>query len=352
MQSIRKPRVFLSHSKKDVEFIRQLKADLELAQCEIWIDDVELRSGQPWMDQIFTGGIPSCEVVFCYLSENSIKSQVFKQEMDARLLERLGNKRVCLLLYTSQESLRSQLRLDIQRLQIPELTPSNYQRQLPRIVSEIWRSYAESIVESAINDEKVRRLEAELRIKELESAASASIFSASEGAEFAAIWSQIDRDLDIFAYVRKKNQKLLGGMGVLEDEGDASTGADQLKEHNVLLKFGVLFRTVVASQKFELSNGEIDYEIQKKILSQLNLSDSDYVATAKLPIDLDSTFLRYGFLQRQYDPPPVSSEKHVFFLRSGRHKLIFTSKFDRFCFWLEHSFGPMDENMLLVSPKA
>ena len=348
MHSIRKPRVFLSHSKKDVEFIRQLDSDLRRAQCETWIDEVELRSGQPWMDQIFTGGIPSCEIVFCYLSENSIESQVFQQEMDARLLERLGKKRVFLLLYTSNKELRSQLRLDIQRLQIPELTPSNYQEQLPRIVAEIWRSHAEATVEAAIDHEKVKRLEAELRIKELESSASASIFSASEGAEFAAIWSQIDRDLDILASVARKPQKLLGGIGVLQDGPDASTEEDQFKEHNMLLKLGVLFRAVVAGQTFEPSINEIEHQIQKAILSQLDLSDSDYVVSAKLPIDLDGTLLRYGFLQRQYDPPLPSSEKNFYFLRRRGYKLMFTSKFDRFCFWLEHNFGAPNASAPLI----
>lgn len=352
MHSIRKPRVFLSHSKKDVDFIRQLDADLRLAQCETWIDEVELRSGQPWMDQIFTGGIPSCEVVFCYLSENSIESQVFKQEMEVRLLEILNNKRVCLLLYTASESLRSRLRLDIQRLQIPEFTLSNYQQQLPRIVAEIWRFHAEATVASAIDHEKVKRLEAELQVKELELVASASIFSASEGAEFAAIWSQIDRDLEILASVGRKPQKLIGGLGVAQEGLDTLAEADELKEHNFLLKLGILFRRVVANQTFEPSVSQIEHQIQEAILSKLGLSASDYMVSAKLSIDLNGTLLRYGFLQRQYAPPPPSPVKHAFFLKRQGYKLMFTSKFDRFCFWLEHNFGTPNENTSLVCKKS
>src|SRR5207247_3200204 len=75
MHSIRKPRVFLSHSKKDVDFIRKLDFDLRAAQCDPWLDEIELRSGQPWLDQIFSSGIPSCEIVLCYIIANYIDSE-------------------------------------------------------------------------------------------------------------------------------------------------------------------------------------------------------------------------------------------------------------------------------------
>lgn len=187
MQPIRKPRIFLSHSKKDVDFINRLDADLRGAQCETWIDDIELRPGQPWLDQIFGSGIPSCEIVLCYYTENSAKSAVFMQELDARLIERLHNSRVTLLLYVSRAELRSKLRLDLQRLQVPEINEENYSFAFPRLVAEIWRSYAESLVQAATDSERVKRLEAELRIKELERDASTGIFTIAESSEFRAI---------------------------------------------------------------------------------------------------------------------------------------------------------------------
>lgn len=348
MHTIRKPRVFLSHSKKDVDFIRRLETDLRAAQCEPWIDDIELRAGQPWLDQIFSSGIPSCEVVLCYFTKNSAESAVFKQEMDARLIERLHNARVSLLLYVASSELRSQLRLDLQRLQVPELNEDNYSTMFPRLVAEIWRSYAESLVQASVDTEKVKRLEAELRIKELESDASESVFTASEQAEFKAIWARINRKLPLKVDISRKPppKPLVGGMGELTSEADIST-TPGTETHMFKLDIGTLFRLSVLTQKYQPSGYVLHDAVKSELQLQLKINPSDHQISFEIPLDIESELLKFGFAERQYAPPPANDSRIV---RMMQHpfKLMFTSKFDRFSFWLEQNFANQEEFAKLV----
>ena len=347
MHSIRKPRVFLSHSKKDVEFIRKLDLDLRTAQCDPWLDEIELRSGQPWLDQIFSSGIPSCEIVLCYITANSIESAVFKQEMDARLLERLQNARVSLLLYVASPDLRSKLRLDIQRLQMPELNGGNYVELFPRIVAEIWRSYAESVVLSAVEAERVKRLEAELRIKELESNATATVFTASENAEFTIIWSRLDRKVQATAEVRRKaNAQTASGKS---EEAPETSAARKVANYSFVLDAGHLFRVCVLSQKFQPSSYEVNDRIRRDALLHLGLNTSEFDASIDMPLDVDEALLRYGFVQRQYAPSNASDQ--IVLMMQDPFKLMFTSKFDRFGFWIEHNFGASEPLVSVVVPQ-
>jgi hypothetical protein len=338
MQPIRKPRVFLSHSKKDIDFIRRLEADLRGTQCEPWIDEIELRAGQPWLDQIFGAGIPSCEIVLCYFTVNSADSAVFMQELDARLIERLNSSRVALLLYVSSSDLRSRLRLDLQRLQSPELNEQNYASAFPRLVAEIWRSYAESLAHTSVESERVKRLEAELRIKELEGEASASVFTASEHAEFKAIWFRIDRSLPMNVAVKLKTRASSEGK---VESGKIQQLPDVVKDHSILLDAGILYRATVITEKYQPSSYALHDRIKEDIVAQLSLDPTACEVSFELPFDLEAELLRFGFLQRQYSPPPSNGDEFRRFIIHRPIELIFTSKFDRFGFWIDYNFGPL-----------
>ena len=93
MDRINKPRAFLSHSKKDKYFIEKLAADLRKCQIDYWLDTEEIRAGKSWLKMIFEDGIPTCDVVIVYLTENSIKSKMVEKEIDATLIEQLSEKR-------------------------------------------------------------------------------------------------------------------------------------------------------------------------------------------------------------------------------------------------------------------
>ena len=162
---LNKPRVFLSHSKADVPFIEKLYDDLRKCQIEPWLDSAEIRHGKPWLDAIFEEGIPTCDAVLVYFTEASLESKMVKKEMDAGILQQLKDKRVAFLAYVDDEDRRTKLRADIQALQVPVWNQANYSEVLPRAVAEIWRSYLERTVTSAVQEKHVNRLQAELELE-------------------------------------------------------------------------------------------------------------------------------------------------------------------------------------------
>lgn len=180
----------MSHSKKDKEFIHELCKDLHSCQIEPWLDSQEIRHGQPWLDAIFESGIPTCDVILVYLTENSVESAMVKKEIDASMIKKLKESHVAFLPYVSKEIIREKLRMDIQTLQTPVWNKENYAEMLPRVVAEIWHSYLDSMVMSVANQEKVRRLEAELELEKLKKTGMESIFEAKEIADFEFIWRQ------------------------------------------------------------------------------------------------------------------------------------------------------------------
>jgi hypothetical protein len=346
MQPIRKPRVFLSHSKKDVDFIRRLDTDLRASQCEPWIDEVELRAGQPWLDQIFGSGIPSCEIVLCYYTPNSAESAVFMQELDARLIERLHNSRVTLLLYVSSSALRSRLRLDLQRLQVPEINDANYASEFPRLVAEVWRSYAETLVQVSIDAERVKRLEAELRVRELEGEASTSIFTAAEQAEFKAIWAEIDKRLVLQADVVAKS-KTSAEMSLKNEAEEDRSICNQAATHRFILNSGQLFRSVVLKQKYQPSSYQLHLRVERDIHTLLRIEGTETTITFELPFDLEADLLRFGFVERHYSQPATNGSSGTRLLHQPV-KLVFTSKFDRFGFWIDNNFGKLQTETSVV----
>lgn len=64
------PIVFLSHSSKDKPFIKRLAADLKMCKVGTWLDSEEIRDGKSFIDAIFLDGIPRCNSVIIYLTEN------------------------------------------------------------------------------------------------------------------------------------------------------------------------------------------------------------------------------------------------------------------------------------------
>lgn len=315
--SQRKPRVFLSHSKKDIDFIRELANDLRMCQCDIWIDEVEIRHGKPWLDEIFSTGLPSCEVVLCYCSEYSLQSKVFSKELDARLIERLANDRVSLLLYVANDNVRNQLRLDLQTLQIPVLNVENYNAMLPRVVSQIWQCYMEWALPQAIQQEHTKRLELELKVRDLEAANSISFFSKSEQSEFTSIWDYLNKEVIVnIILTDSKHYKI-----------DYHSGGSWV------LNCGNLFRLAIADQKYQLSLYPIYEAIEEELIAEFKHSPSKF----ELPLDYENDFLQFGFIRRERIE--VVKNDPVQAILGNRVALDFTEKFDRFKYWLTTTYG-------------
>lgn len=226
-----KPRVFLSHSNKDKEFINRIYEDLRLCQIEPWLDEPEIRHGQPWLDAIFESGIPTCNAILVYLTESSIEPAMVKKEVDAGIIKKLKESHVAFLPYVSQEILREQLRMDIQALQTPVWNSENYSEMLPRVVAEIWHSYLDSVVVTVANEEKVRRLEAELELEKLRKTGVESIFDARELADFDFIWKEFEYEETIKLIWRYYDE--------LGNELDRSSNSFCIKIQTIISQLGM-----------------------------------------------------------------------------------------------------------------
>ncbi len=144
---------------------------------------------------IFEDGIPTCDAVIVYFTEDSLRSKMVEKELDAAVVQQLSDGGVTLLPYVSQADLRGQLRSDIQPLQCREWNEKNYHTVLPTVIAEIWRSYLERTVETAVLQEKSRRLETELENKHLKEQYESSVFSPSEEQEFQYFYKQLNKKI-------------------------------------------------------------------------------------------------------------------------------------------------------------
>jgi len=182
-ERINKPRVFLSHARKDIAFIERVESDLRRCQVDSWRDQNEIRDGQPWMSAIFEDGIPTCDAILAYFTDNSLSSEMVAKEVDSAILRRLSDSKIAFLPYVDEDATRPKLRIDIQTLQCRVWNEENYHEILPSIIAEIWRSFLERNLENAVLSERNRRLELELEIQKIKEG-NISVFSSQEEGEF------------------------------------------------------------------------------------------------------------------------------------------------------------------------
>lgn len=319
-----KPRVFLSHSKKNSIFIEKLADDLRRCQIEPWIDTLEIRHGKSWQDSIFQYGLPTCDAVIVYFTELSLQSQVVKKEMDVALLQNLKDSNVAFLPYVDNEELRGSLRPDIQALQTPEWNEKNYYQLLPRVVAEIWRSYLERIVSSAIRDERIKRMEAERELEKYRNQPN-EVFSKSESQEFEFIWNSFNKVIQtqisysIYGY------------------DESITGRPQLRvTEGATFIFSLNLSTVVAllSNYFgqEYKRTTLIKELVSEMLEAAGIIDQD-----KLSLNLDEFINFHGFTDELLTQGLVENftyTKREYESERLEHKSIFTKKYFRFRYWL------------------
>ncbi|QQS36690.1 MAG: toll/interleukin-1 receptor domain-containing protein [Ignavibacteriales bacterium] len=192
MERINKPRVFLSYSSNDKEFVKKAFDDLMRCQITPWRDEIEIRTGKSFLKTIFEDGIPTCDSVLVYLTEDSIKSKFVERELDVALLSELNDKNISILPYVSEKSLRSRLRVDLQSLQLPEWNKKNYNVVFPQIVAEIWLSYLETASKALLMPIQNEKLKLELELEKFRVDDSAP-FTKSEIKEFEFLYSIINK---------------------------------------------------------------------------------------------------------------------------------------------------------------
>jgi hypothetical protein len=72
-------KVFISYSRKDIDFVRKLAGDLESAGYDVWWDLSDLRGGDDWVNTI-PAAIASSQYVIVVLTPDSVESQWVRKE--------------------------------------------------------------------------------------------------------------------------------------------------------------------------------------------------------------------------------------------------------------------------------
>ena len=163
-----RPRIFLSHSKKDAPFIERLANDLRLSLVDVWYDDWEIPPGDSLRKRIFTEGIPDSDLFFVYLTPHSLASYWCERELDAAFVQEVERRGGNLSLFVDSDDTRSRLTPDLRALRVPTLDEESYERSLRLILSGAWRAFALQQVTLALEKSQLRIAEAEKRIAELE----------------------------------------------------------------------------------------------------------------------------------------------------------------------------------------
>lgn len=135
-----KPKVFLSHSKRDKEFIIQIANELRIARIDTWYDDWEIPSGESLRNRIFEDGIPGCDLFFIYLTENSVESYWCQKELDAAFIYDYEKKGGFISLFVSSDTIRDKLPLDLKALRCPTFNKNNYLEGMLQLTSRSWQA--------------------------------------------------------------------------------------------------------------------------------------------------------------------------------------------------------------------
>jgi hypothetical protein len=72
-------RIFISYSRKDMDFVRKLAGDLEKAGYDVWWDISDLRGGDDWV-RLIPDAISSSQFVLVVLTPTSIESEWVRKE--------------------------------------------------------------------------------------------------------------------------------------------------------------------------------------------------------------------------------------------------------------------------------
>jgi hypothetical protein len=315
-----KPKVFLSHSKSDIEFINLIDADFRRCHIETWIDEIDIRHGDSWLQAIFEDGIAKNDFVFVLISPNSITSQMVATEIDAGIINQLQKRNVNFLPYITDATLRTRLRLDLQSIQMPELNHDNCNRQLPVVVSNIWERYLSRQVSEI---ERLKNLEIEnLRLTaEIEKAKAA--FIPEQEAKFKFIFDALNFDFELTCTINdraevtkdKRVYTINAIYGLLWLYRNAGSPYTPYAESSAFIKL--------------LTNaGFLKYDNQTQGVS---ISES---------IDFERTLLKYGFLNRNYNPKPAATvetqRSHFFGIRHEYEIFTFSEELDKFNLWMDY----------------
>jgi len=188
-----KPRVFISHSKRDQDFIKRLCSDLQSARIEVWYDDWEIPLGSSLREKIFNDAIPECDLFFAYLSENSINSHWVKRELNAAFILDVERHGGFISLFVDSEATRNQLSIDLRSLRIPAIDETNYSQRILELAASSWEALLKRKVAEAKDTETISKLELEKKIADNE--LQLSNMRASGIIDFSKVFKELDETI-------------------------------------------------------------------------------------------------------------------------------------------------------------
>jgi hypothetical protein len=324
-----KPRVFLSYSEKDSAFIDKLADDLfKKCQIEPWQYKYEVRHGKSWLDEIFRNGISTCDAIIAYITSFSLSSSVVSKEIDAGILQTLRDNNVAFLPYVNDAKIRTSLRADLQSLQVPEWNDTNYSDLLPRVVTEIWRSYLERTVASSVKDERLKRVEAELELEKLKGQPE-NIFSNSENKEFEYIYGIFNSKRFSFLITEFSETHIVDSSGLFTEEPTPS------HEYKFALDVSSAIALLSDFDGDEYKRRKVTEVICDKAIELIDGKDTrkEYVLTPlppSGPLDFTDELLIYGLIDKFTYTSLIDGSEYL------EHRYEISKKYFRYRFWLAY----------------
>ncbi|GEM_PF-3984855 len=90
------PRIFISYSSQDKEFVSQLVLDLNSADLRVWIDEKEIDAGDSIAQRI-SEGLSSCDLFFIVLSPSAVKSNWVQRELETAIVREIDDRDVLII---------------------------------------------------------------------------------------------------------------------------------------------------------------------------------------------------------------------------------------------------------------
>jgi hypothetical protein len=149
LKSIRKPRIFLSHSKKDKRIIERIANDLRSSQVDAWYDDWEIPPGESLRQRIFSDGIEGSDLFVAYLTPNALQSRWCQAELDSGFVADFERQGGCFAAFVDSDETRNQLPIDVRALRVPVLNDTDYENPLRQLLSRAWTVTAKALVRRA-----------------------------------------------------------------------------------------------------------------------------------------------------------------------------------------------------------
>lgn len=76
--------IFISYSRRDLEFVTRLASDLDSQVAGVWFDKSDIQIGQKWHDEILDG-IRECKAFILVLSPDAAESKYVREEVEKAL---------------------------------------------------------------------------------------------------------------------------------------------------------------------------------------------------------------------------------------------------------------------------